>query len=119
MKLILGLFCAAIPVGLFIYIDGAALFGAHPWWSQSSVLIGAVIGLGLALVTRGRGFAIFAFALLLASLATWFGKTQFAASFAEDVMAGRLWYFGWIAVGASATATLVSLWTSHVARGLP
>ena len=46
--------------------------------------------------------------LLTYGAATW-GKAAFAASYAENGFAGQIWYFGWIAAAAGATATIVSL----------
>ena len=100
----------------------AALFGlsqslgAHPFWAVKVALIGAPAGAVLALIlryaTRFRWTSTLA-ALILTGLAfamAHMGKTRFAASYAEDVQAGQLWYFGWIATALFATTVLALLW---------
>ncbi|WP_164659514.1 hypothetical protein [Tropicibacter sp. Alg240-R139] len=89
--------------------------GAHPWWANKVIWIGLPLGWGLYAI--GAAFMPFAlvrsvaFAALTATsyaIAT-IGKTRFAASYAEDALAGQMWYFGWIATCAFAAATLISL----------
>jgi hypothetical protein len=45
----------------------------------------------------------------LAIAAATYGKAQFAASFAEDSFAGRLWYFGWIGIAAGDAIIVAAL----------
>ena len=89
--------------------------GAHPFWSGRVVYIGVPLGLILAWAVRraglGRGMRLGLYLLgtvVLVSLAFW-GKAQFAASFAEDRFAGQVWYFGWIGAAMFATALLARL----------
>ena len=37
------------------------------------------------------------------------GAARFAASYAEDVLSGRFWFFGWIATALFAAAVLTTL----------
>lgn len=89
--------------------------GAHPWWADKVIWIGLPIGLalvGLAWVLsiprnlQLVGFTLFALAAFLAAQG---GKTQFAASYAEDLLAGQIWYFGWVVTCALTTAASASL----------
>jgi len=84
---------AAAILAILIALDVAKPLGAHPWWSQNRLLIGAPIGLILAtllapvstpLIRFGVGVALTALALGVEV----YGKTQFAAAFAEDTFAG-------------------------------
>lgn len=94
---------AAILIGL-VHLGVSRYLGAHPFWAVKIGYIG--VGFGVVLysvfwVWQGSWLAkLFTFALLLVVVSgvTYFGKTGFVASFGDDVMAGRLWYFGWIAV---------------------
>lgn len=78
-------------------------FGAHPWWAAQVVWIGGGIGLvlwlGLLLsgVPRRVSVPVLTLLAVFSALAAWQGKERFAASFAEDALAGQFWYFGWIA----------------------
>lgn len=90
--------------------------GAHPVaWPFQVALIGAPIGAGLALiagmVARSRSIRVIAFVVLLAAALgiARYGGTEFAASFAEDRLAGQMWYFGWIATCAMAASVLTAL----------
>ena len=89
--------------------------GAHPWWGQKVIWIGLPTGLILAAIAHtlpiGRLIRVIGFALLsLAAIAvTYIGKTRFAASYAEDALAGQMWYLGWIGICALSAATLASL----------
>ncbi|MDC0738887.1 hypothetical protein N6L24_11410 [Cognatishimia sp. SS12] len=90
---------AALAYGLML----PQQFGAHPWWATQALGIGLLIGgpLALALGTAlgdGRAAGIFAGLSLLAFAAARFGQRGFAASYGDDALAGRLWYFGWIAL---------------------
>ncbi len=100
-----------------IALDIARPLGAHPWWSQKTLLIGAPIGLIIAtllgLKLRPISLTItFAIATAWAFACAKYGQTQFAASYAEDQFAGKLWYFGWIATGATLAAALTAAFTA-------
>ena len=91
--------------------------GAHPWWAAQVIWIGLFAGLVLgALAARlpgGRSLKTIGAAGLTAFAfgAAHLGKIRFAASYAEDQIAGQMWYFGWIAACALAAVTLLlALW---------
>jgi len=105
----------ALPIAVAALAYGLGLartLGAHPFWADTVILIGTPVGLLLAwllwLTPLNRGArAVLGLALLVA--AYWVaatGQARFAASFAEDAFAGRIWYFGWIAVFAGLAASL-------------
>lgn len=101
---------------LIAQITGLTLrLGAHPWWAQKVIWIGLPLGIGLAILAGALGIPRlprqggFALLTLAAFLTAHLGKSRFAASFAEDTLAGQAWYFGWIATCAFAAATLASL----------
>ncbi|MEM1078528.1 MAG: hypothetical protein AAGI09_08375 [Pseudomonadota bacterium] len=88
--------------------------GAHPFWATQVLWIGAPVGLALALLglLRNRhgimalgGLALSAAAFGVAT----YGRMAFAASYAEDTLAGQLWYFGWIAFATGGALTLAAL----------
>lgn len=87
--------------------------GAHPWWDVQTALIGAPIGVAVGLVAmvlpRWSRVGAAVTVLACAALAAGWGKAEFAASFAENALAGRLWYFGWMGVAAGVSAVLVTL----------
>ncbi|TCL08451.1 hypothetical protein BXY66_0488 [Shimia isoporae] len=114
MRYLLPALLSAIPMAALFAFDAPRTLGAHPWWSQKAILYGAPIGLILAaLGTRlmRPAPAIMTFGLLtvLAFATAKYGQTQFAASYAEDQFAGKLWYFGWIATSVALAATISSL----------
>ena len=90
-------------------------FGAHPWWSQSVILVGFPIGIGLAAALAWLGLRRLASLLAIAVLGgasvfvAQIGKARFAASYAEDAFAGQMWYFGWIATCALTAALIASV----------
>lgn len=94
--------------------------GAHPFWSVTIAWIGAPIGLIIAFLTRSRRWIarIGIFFLLLAgsAAAAHFGRLNFAASFAEDKLAGQAWYFGWIAVAIFSAALIIAILTPRVSQ---
>jgi hypothetical protein len=93
-----------LGLGLVVlaHLGLAQKLGAHPWWAVQVVYIG--VGAGFILSVLGgfipiftRGIVPLLLVLVVASISlTVYGKTQFAASYAEDALAGRMWYFGWI-----------------------
>lgn len=116
---LLAAFVMALVWGFDLPLD----FGAHPWWSAKSVLIGAPIGIVIALFAARISTsalirrAIFAVAVIVAFGIAKYGGTQFAASYAEDAFAGKLWYFGWIATSAAFAAWLTTLFQTLPRRG--
>lgn len=80
--------------------------GAHPFWAMDAARFGGILGclgyLGLRLVgVPPRALLSLALVGLVASIASAvIGKCVFAASFAEDAIAGRFWFFGWFGVCA-------------------
>lgn len=89
--------------------------GAHPYWAQQVVWIGIAIGGAVFVLSRlwhrhrWMKLALAAVLLGLSYAVAEEGKARFAASFAEDFMAGRMWYFGWMAVVAFAFVLLAIL----------
>lgn len=88
------------------------LLGAHPFWHLQVLWGGAGIGLILGLLTlqlqnkvRLLGFVALAIGAFIAAT---LGKQSFAASFAENALAGKIWYFGWFATAAGTSALLFS-----------
>ena len=77
-------------------------FGAHPWWATSVVYLGLLFGLLPALAVRlwvPNGLiwpAVTAVGFAVLVTVTVIGKTRFAASYAEDRLAGDMWHKGWI-----------------------
>lgn len=106
---------ATLLIMALVYaLDLPKALGAHPFWSRTIVLIGTPIGMALAgaalfgLKVRWQAAVGFAALTLVAMLVAAQGKADFAASYAEDRFAGRLWYFGWIAAAAMAAAAVTS-----------
>lgn len=91
--------------------------GAHPFWDTKVALIGAPIGLAMALVLLAFKWRwstrLFTFLLLLtvAGVAAHQGRLQFVASYAENELAGQFWYFGWIASSASLAGLIATFLT--------
>lgn len=85
--------------------------GAHPWWAQQTGIIGSAGGVVIYLGLRKAGMSpvplliIAAVALLATAAVAHFGKQVFAASMAENTLAGRFWYFGWF--GSAGSMALV------------
>lgn len=94
--------------------------GAHPFWSVKVAWIGAPIGIVTAFLFRPaswmRRIGTFLVLLILASLAAHQGRLEFAASFAENRLAGLFWFYGWIAVAGTSTALIASLLTPGFRR---
>jgi hypothetical protein len=111
---------AALATLAAAYLGLTQTLGAHPFWATQIAWIGIPIGLLAAWVLAGRStllrLTLFAALLIATATAAHFGKLEFAASFAENATAGKLWYFGWIGIAASATALVASLLQTAVSR---
>ncbi|NNE80122.1 MAG: hypothetical protein HKN18_07595 [Silicimonas sp.] len=94
--------------------------GAHPFWSVNVAWLGVPLGLLIAFLFRTRRWllriGVFAVLLAAAGLTAHWGRLGFAASFAEDKLAGQFWYFGWIAVAAFATALITAILTPRISN---
>jgi len=91
----------AIAAALAHFVKLATILGAHPFWATQALLVGAAVGFVLTFARRPSDIVkIFVFFGLAAvsALAASYGKTRFAASYAEDVQAGQLWFFGWYGI---------------------
>ena len=102
-----------IPIG-FAYLGGVKALGAHHWWDFKTALIGAPIGLIIAIIiefitplkpAKVMGFLAL---LALAFADAKYSQIQFVASYGEDQFAGKMWYFGWIATAAAASGAIFS-----------
>lgn len=111
-----------VPLAVLMTAAAAALalnltqkLGAHPWWADKVIWLGIPLGLGiyatltLLRLPRFPEVAGLGLAILIAFGAATQGKARFAASFAEDAVAGQMWYFGWVATCAFSAAFLLSL----------
>jgi len=108
----------AMAVPLLLAYSGLTIrLGAHPRWAMSTALIGAAVGLLLALalsaapLRRVISMLVAAVATVLAGVAAYFGKEIFVASYAENGLAGHYWYYGWIGGLAGVTVLIgLTLW---------
>jgi len=77
--------------------------------------VGLRVGLVVAFLTGFLGLSktlrigLFAVATLGAFYAATQGKTVFVNSYAENGLAGRFWYFGWIGTMAAVTGLIAVL----------
>lgn len=106
----------------FVGFGGAQALGAHPFWGMKiayfAIGAGLVMSVMAALAKQRLTQQLITFTtLLVISIAiTTYGKTQFAASYAEDDFAGKLWFFGWIAALAASFSIVTAITTSWLAR---
>lgn len=101
-------FAAALCYGLSLF----TALGAHPLWATQVLIVGALIAMTLHAVLRPRVTAKFAVMIVVCLVAygvATYGKTAFAASYAEDAFAGQLWFFGWHVAAATGFATIGAL----------
>lgn len=108
-------------MGLVWVTDLPATLGAHPWWSAKVVWIGAPIGLALAWLLSLRcgpwaRIVLIALALIFSGVSTYYGKQVFVNSFGDNALAGRFWFFGWIASMASLAAMIATVTELVLAR---
>jgi hypothetical protein len=89
--------------------------GAHPFWAFKVGYVGVALGLIFyavqTLVSLPWTLKSLAFAGLLgvSVAATVIGKARFAASYADDFIAGRMWFFGWMGIICFCFVLLVHL----------
>ena len=91
------------------------MLGGHPYWSQSATYIGAGVGvvvfiaLWLAMTKLGWRVKYIALAVLailvLSFVISTLGKRDFVGSYAENRLAGRIWYYSFIAFIAALLAS--------------
>lgn len=111
-----------IPFWLTSFLGLPEALGAHPWWAAKSSLIGSFIGAaGVAgwwiLLKEAKVLSRFALlGLLMSAFAAIWGKQAFAASYAENGLAGRFWFFGWFGLYACLFALVSSLLLRRVSR---
>ncbi|MGB3314418.1 MAG: hypothetical protein WBB85_08390 [Albidovulum sp.] len=89
--------------------------GAHPFWAVKIGWIGGAIGAGLVLallLVRTKitlRLIIGAIGVAAGFAVAKIGAARFAASYAEDALAGRFWFIGWICVAAALVIVLQAL----------
>ncbi|WP_371171119.1 hypothetical protein [Aliiroseovarius sp. 2305UL8-7] len=115
MRFIIYTLCALVIMFLVWAIGLPKSLGAHPWWADKVIFIGAPVGIviafGAMLIRGGMWLRLCVFAILTV-LAYWVAKSggeAFAASYADDAAAGKQWYFGWIATMTGLAAFLTTL----------
>ncbi len=110
--LILSLAAAVAAVLVAAHLGAAERLGAHPWWSVRVAYYAIVPGVVAAAVLAALRLPAAARVtvacglLLLAYGVARTGGARFAASYAEDAAAGRMWFFGWIGTAAMAILAL-------------
>lgn len=82
------------------------MLGGHPFWSASATYLGIGIGVMLAflahlILSRHPRWSklllgVFFSIAVIGITASTYGKIDFIASYAEDRLAGRIWYYGFI-----------------------
>ena len=105
--------CALLAAALAVWAAGQAgvtvRLGAHPLSARDAPLTGLVLAVRIALVGFWRPdlAGVLALVCLIAgAVSAHFGKAAFAASYAENALAGQFWFFGWIAFCGGATALI-------------
>ncbi|SMY09043.1 hypothetical protein [Flavimaricola marinus] len=113
---------AAVVAAVAVSFDIASRFGAHPLWSETVVWIGLALALcltALALRSRSLAWGGAVTSLLAGAVSARFGKQIFAASFAENGLAGRFWYFGWIGLCTGFIALIALTFLHNAQRSVP
>ena len=113
--------CLVLPALLMAAVQFAGVFewlGAHPFWSLKGAMIGVAIGLGLYLllalyrrrhrISEALLLLVFVVALVIAGALALNGKASFVMTYAQDVVGGRYWYFGYIGFCAALYLAMVS-----------
>lgn len=103
------LLAAALMVWAAGQAGGTVWLGAHPFWARDVPLTGLVLAVPIALVgywQQGLAGALALVCLIVGAVSARFGKAAFAASYAENALAGQFWFFGWIALCGGAIALI-------------
>ena len=107
------LIAALFPIAL-AWAGVSLKLGAHPFWDVKTALIGAPIGALVGMLVsmklpRTASVLIFAILTFAAYAVAHWGKSTFAASYAEDALAGKVWFFGWIATSGAFAALIAAI----------
>ena len=115
VPLVVAVVCALALPPVLAWLGLSRALGAHPFWDFKTALIGApvgvVAGLAASSLARWPRIALAIAVLAAATVLAVYGKTRFAASYAEDALAGQLWYFGWVGVAAGLSLTVMAVMT--------
>jgi len=107
-------------VGLFLALEKLGVVtaaGAHPFWATNVAYIGIVIGIicsicASILMNRVSGISAWVLLFLIATsiaigiITLFYGKAEFAASYAENALAGSVWYIGFMFLIGSVFTTI-------------
>lgn len=122
VPLVVAVVCALALPPVLAWFGLSRTLGAHPFWDFRTALIGApvgvVAGLAASTLTRWPRIAVAVAVLAAATAMAVYGKTRFAASYAEDALAGKLWYFGWIGIAAGLSLTVMAVLTLAQGAGV-
>lgn len=106
---------SVIVAAVLALLQVPEMLGAHPWWAIKVIWIGLPIGVVLAFLLAKIGLsktlriAVFVVAVIGAFYAATQGKTVFVNSYAENGLAGRFWYFGWIGTMVAVSGFIASI----------
>jgi len=102
-----------IPIGL-AWLGLSKTLGAHISWDVKTIIIGAPLGVILSFFLAEKWddwlkrTVVWIALLIAAYVLALYGKTVFVQSYGDNQMAGKLWYFGWIAMGTGAGGLIYS-----------
>ena len=104
---------ALLAAALAVWAAGQAgvtvRLGAHPFWAREVPLMGLVLAVPIALVgfwRPGLAGSLALVCLIAGAVSARLGKAAFAASYAENALAGQFWFFGWIVLSGGAVALI-------------
>ena len=106
-QFVISLFAISLALLVAHWVKVWPMLGGHPYWSASATYLGIGIGAAIAILShfilskRPRWgklhLAILLSIAVIGITASTYGKIDFVASYAEDRLAGRIWYYGFIA----------------------
>ena len=106
IQFVLSLFAIDIALLTAHWVDLWPMLGGHPVWSSSATYLGIGIGSLMATLShsmlvkhprhRKQHLWIFVSVAFIAVTASIYGKIDFVASYGDDQLAGRVWYYGFI-----------------------
>ncbi|MEO1639786.1 MAG: hypothetical protein AAFU41_11130 [Pseudomonadota bacterium] len=106
--------CFGVGASALIFLlDLARLTGAHPGWAGHLFLSGTFLGSLLAFLVVHLQFVPRTIGLSLlvigAYLTADYGRMLFTAPFAEDRIAGQMWFYGWHVLCITLVAHIISV----------